>query len=55
MKQFEIGFSYKIEEFGVVTLDASDRGDAEEEGIIHVRETYPDVTDITIDYIKEII
>lgn len=54
MKQYEIGFSYKIEEYGVITLDATDRDDAEKEGFIHVRETYPDVTDITVDYIKEV-
>lgn len=54
MKQFEIGFSYKIEEYGVVTLDAVDNSEAEEFGREHVFETYPDVTDITIDYVKEI-
>lgn len=55
MKQFEIGFGYKIEEFGVVTLDALDIDDAYVAAEDYVKETYPDVTDITIDYAKEII
>lgn len=54
MKQFEIGFSYKIEEYGVVTLDAVDTDEADTYGREHVYETYPGVADITIDYIKEI-
>lgn len=55
MKQFEIGFSYKVEEFGVVTLDAMDIDDAYVAAEDYVKETYPDVTDITVDYAKEII
>lgn len=54
MKQFEIGFTYKIEEFGTVELEAVDDFEADEFAREHVREAYPDALNVEIDYIKEI-
>lgn len=55
MKQFEIGFTYKVEEFGSVELEALDDGEADEFAREHVREAYPEARDVEIDYIKEIV
>lgn len=56
MKNFEVGFTYKVEEYGVVTLTGlQDDGEADEQAREYVREAYPDASDIEIDYIKEIV
>lgn len=55
MKNFEVGFTYKVEEFGVVELNALDDGEADEMAREHVREAYPEASDVEIDYIKEIV
>lgn len=55
MKQFEVGFTYRVEEYGTVELDAVDDTEADEFARDHVREAYPDATMIEIDYIKEVI
>lgn len=48
----EVGFSYKIEEFGVMNMEVLE---GEDDFIIEtIRDTYPDVTDINIDYVRDI-
>lgn len=54
MKDFEVGFSYKVVEFGTVTLQALDADEADDFGREHVYEAFPEATDITIDYVKEL-
>lgn len=55
MAKFEIQFSYRIPEWGDVTLDAVDAAEAEELALEYVKDTYTDITDITVDNIKELI
>jgi hypothetical protein len=54
MPFYEVDFGYKVEEYGVVEIEADDLEQAEEFAHEHIKEMYPDVTDITIDGIKEI-
>lgn len=54
MAFYEIEFNYKVEEYGTVLLEADDVEQAEQFGQEYVKETYSDVTDITIDSIKEV-
>lgn len=54
MTFYEVDFSYKIEEFGVVETEATDMEEAEDFAREHIAEAYPEVTDISIDAIKEI-
>lgn len=54
MKQFEIGFTYRIEEYGTVELEAIDDTEADEFARTYVREAFPDAMGIEIDYIKEL-
>ncbi len=54
MKQYEVGFSYKVNEFGTIEMEALNDQDAEDLGLEHVFQTFPEATDIAIDYVKEI-
>lgn len=54
MPHYEVGYIYKIEEFGAVELEATSIEDADEQGREHVYQSIPEATDITIDYVKEI-
>ena len=54
MKTYEVGFSYKVEEFGTVELQALDADEADDFGREHVYSAFPEASDITIDYVKEI-
>lgn len=54
MAFYEIDFTYDVEEFGTVTLEAASLEDAEIEAKDYVRETYRDVKNIQIDELKEI-
>lgn len=54
MSFYEIDFTYKIEEYGTVTLEADDSEQAEEFGREYIKETYTDVMDIQIDEVKVI-
>lgn len=54
MPLYDIGFTYKVEEYGVVSLEAADPEQADEFGREYVRESFPDVTDVEIDYVKEL-
>lgn len=51
---YEIDFAYKISEFGTVSLEADDPEQAEQFAREYVRDTFNDVTDVIIDYIKEV-
>jgi len=51
---YDIGFTYKVEEYGVVNLEADTEDQADEFGREYVRESFPDVSDIEIDYIREV-
>lgn len=54
MPMYEAGFNYKVEEFGVVTLEADNEEQADEFTREHVREAYDDATNIEVEYIKEL-
>ena len=54
MTYYAVDFSYKIEEYGVVELEADNLEQAEDFAREYVAETYPDVMDVSIDGIKEI-
>ena len=54
MKQYEVDFSFRMPEWGSVILEAVDKDEAEEFALEHVREAYPDATNIDIDDVKEI-
>lgn len=55
MAFYEIDFTYDVEEYGTVVLEADDKDFAEADAIEYVKETYSDVKNITLDEIKEII
>lgn len=55
MSFFEIDFTYDVEEYGTVLLEADSQEEADLAGREYVRETYPDVKNILIEEIKEII
>lgn len=54
MTNYAVDFSYKIEEYGVVELEADTLEQAEDFAREYVTETYSDVTDVQIDGIKEV-
>lgn len=54
MAHYEIDFSYKVEEFGIVDINADDLEQAEQFAREHITEAYPEVTDVTIDAIREL-
>ena len=54
MSFYEIDFTYKVEEYGTVTVEAVDREQAEEFAREHISDAYDDVIDVTIDEVKEI-
>lgn len=54
MPRYEIDFTYKVEEYGVVDLEADSLEQAEEFAREHIKEAYSDVTDVNIDTIREI-
>lgn len=47
-------FSYKVEEWGTVTLEADDLEQADDYVAEHIREAYPDALDVTVESLKEI-
>lgn len=51
---FEVDFSYRLPEFGLIEVDADDAEHAETVGLQTVREMYPDVEDIKIEAVREI-
>lgn len=54
LKDYEIGFSYKVSEFGTVELQALNADEADDLGREHVYQAFPEASDITVDYVKEI-
>lgn len=54
MPNYEVDFTYKVEEYGTVELEATDIEQAEEFAREHVNEAYPEVTNLEISSIKEI-
>lgn len=54
MAYYSVDFSYKIEEWGSIELEADSADQADELGREHVYVTFPEATDITVDAIKEI-
>lgn len=54
LKNYEVGFTYKVEEFGAVTLQALNADEADDLGREHVYTAFPEATDITVDYVKEV-
>lgn len=52
MPMYVADFSYDIKEWGSVTLEADDDAQADEFVMEHIREAYPDVTNIDIDSLK---
>jgi len=54
MTSYEVNFSYKLPEWGTVTLEAKDLQEAEELALEYVEESYPDVENIEVDAIREI-
>lgn len=55
MLKYQIDFEYTIKEFGVVELPANNTEDAKFEAEKYIQEFYPDVTDVTITEVKEIV
>lgn len=54
LKDYEIGFSYKVSEFGTVELQALNADEADDLGREHVYQAFPEASEITVDYVKEI-
>lgn len=52
---YEIDFTYDVEEYGTVLLEADSKEEADRLGREYVRETYPDVKNIVIDDVEEVI
>lgn len=57
MTNYNIHYSYKVEEFGTTFIEADDREQAEEFAFDYVLETHPEAArlDIFIDTIDEVI
>lgn len=54
MAFYEIEFTYKIEEYGAVELEAESEADAEVQARDYIRDSYPDAMLVTIDEVKPI-
>lgn len=55
MPMYESGFTYKVEEYGVVCLEADNPEWADQLARDYVSEMFPDATNVEIDYVKEIL
>lgn len=55
MPKYEVDFSYVVEEFGTVEIDADNIEQATLEGAKYVKETYEDVLDVSIDGVNEVV
>ena len=55
MSFYEIDFSYKVEEYGTVILEADDKEQAEQFGVEYVKDTFTDVLEVSIDEVKEVL
>jgi len=54
LKNYQIDFSYMIEEYGTVTIAAMDAQEADEMAREYVRDTFEDAKSITVEEIKEL-
>lgn len=54
MTFYEVDFTYKVEEYGTVELEADTIEQAEDFAREHVQEAYPEVTSLDITSIKEV-
>lgn len=54
MPMYAAEFSYDIEEYGTVTLEADSLDQADAEVQEHIREAYPDVKNVNVEVLKEI-
>lgn len=52
MPMYVSEFSYKVEEWGTVTLEADDDAQADDYVMEHIREAYPEALDITVESLK---
>lgn len=55
MAWFEVDFKYDIEEYDTVLLEADSKEEADHMGWDYIRDTYPEVKNIVIDDVKEVI
>jgi len=57
MPKYEVEYTYNIPEEGVFTLETPEpltMDEVEEQAIVEIQETFPDVRDIRVDGFKEI-
>lgn len=54
MTFYEVDFTYKVEEYGTVELEADNHEQAEDFAREHIMEAYPEVTNVEINAIKEV-
>lgn len=54
MPAYNVKFSYEVEEFGEVVINADDTEQAEQFGAEYVHETYPEANTVVIEEVKEI-
>lgn len=54
MPMYIADFTYDIEEYGSVTLEADNLDQADEFVAEHIREAYPDVKNVSVEALKEI-
>lgn len=55
MPNFEIEFEYSIREFGNVALLANNTVDAEAATLEYIKDVFPDVSDVKITEVREIV
>lgn len=55
MSRWEIDYSYKVLEGGALDIEAIDREEAEDLALADIKDMYPDVTDIKIEAVREIV
>lgn len=54
MSTKQVDYSYKIPEFGTYTVDAIDNDEAAQFTREYLYDTYPDISDISIDVVRSI-
>ena len=54
MPMYEVDFSYKLPEWGSVTLEANDVDEAEQLGREYVTDSYQDIEDVEIESVREL-
>lgn len=54
MPLYDVEFEYKVTEFGITSLEATDPEQADEFAREYVYETFPDITDLSIVTVREV-